>query len=93
MPPQSQASQSPVIGPTPPLAPGTPPLLPPEPAHKPGLGRQVLAFLLSLCLGLYLADAVVSLLDDSLILLFHIHVLTAVRGVVFFFTMLLAVVV
>lgn len=88
------ASQPSVIGVPPPLAAGPPPPpLPPEPAHKPGLGRQVLTFLLSLCLALFLADAVVSLLDDSLILLFDIRVLTAVRGVVFFFTLLVTVVV
>jgi hypothetical protein len=67
--------------------------LPPEPAHKSGLGQQVLAFLLSLCLGLFLADAVVSLVDDSLILLFDLRVLTVVRGTVFFFALLVAVVV
>jgi len=67
--------------------------MPPEPVHKSGLGRQVLAFLLSLCLGLFLADAVVSLADDSLILLFGLRVLAVVRGIVFFFGLLVAVVV
>jgi hypothetical protein len=87
------ASQPLVIGVPPPLVAGPPPPLPPEPAHKSGLGRQVLAFLLSLCLGLFLADAVVSLVDDSLILLFDLRVLTVVRGIVFFFALLVAVVV
>ena len=39
------------------LAAGSPPLLPPEPARKPSPVRQLLAILLSLCLGLFLADA------------------------------------
>ena len=52
-----------------------------------------MVLLLSLCLGLFLADAVVSLVDDSLILLFDVHVLTVVRGIVFFFGMLVALVV
>ena len=42
----------------------------------------VARLLLSLCLGLFLADAVVSLADDSLSLWFGIHLLTAVRGMV-----------
>jgi hypothetical protein len=54
--------------------------------------RQLLAILLSLCLGLFLADAVVSLLDDSLILCFDVHVLAAIRGFLFLFAMLMAVV-
>jgi hypothetical protein len=87
------ALQPPAIGPLPPVAPGTPPLLPAEPACKSGFGRQVLSFLLSLYLGLFLTDAVVSLVDDSLILLFDIRVFTAVRGVVFCFSLLLTVVV
>jgi hypothetical protein len=86
-------AQPPVIGPPPPLAGGPPPPLASAPPREPSPLRQVLAFLLSLCLGLFLADAVVSLVDDSLILLFDIHVLTAVRGTVFFFAILLAVVV
>jgi hypothetical protein len=93
VPPLVPASQPLVIGVPPPLVAGPPPPLPPEPAHKSGLGRQVLAFLLSLCLGLFLADAVVSLVDDSLILLFDLRVLTVVRGIVFFFALLVAVVV
>lgn len=54
---------------------------------------MILAFLLSLCLGLFLADGAVSLVDDFLILLFDIHVLAAVRELVFFFALLIAFVV
>ena len=76
----------------PPLIAASPPPLPPQPARKSTSLRQVLAILLSLCLGLFLADAVVSLLDDSLILCFDVHVLAAIRGFLFFFAMLMAVV-
>lgn len=72
---------------------GALPPLSPEPARKPGALQQLLVLLLSLCLGLFLADAVVSLVDDSLILLFDVHVLTVVRGIVFFVGMLVALVV
>jgi hypothetical protein len=75
-------------GAAPPPVIGAPLPLPPEPARKPGLARQALAILLSLCLGLFLADAVVSLLDDSLGLLCGFHPLTVVRGVVFLFALL-----
>jgi hypothetical protein len=85
--------QPPLTVAPPPLVPGPPPLPPPEPARKSGFGRQVLAFLLSLCLGLFLADAFVSLVDEALILLFDLRVLTVVRGMVFFFSLLMAIVV
>jgi hypothetical protein len=65
----------------------------PEAAHQPGIVRQLLALLLSVCLGLFLADAVVSLADDSLSLWFGIHWLAAVRGVVSFVALLLSVVI
>jgi len=55
--------------------------------------RQLLALLLSLCLGLFLADAVVSLLDDSLKLFVGVHFLSVTRGMVGFFAMLLALLV
>ena len=53
--------------------------------------RQLIAILLSLGLGLFLADAVISLADDSLILFFNFHVLAGLRGIIFFFTFLMAV--
>jgi hypothetical protein len=51
------------------------------PARKSPFWRQLVAFVLSLCLGLFLAGAVVSLLDDSLVLLLGLHRLTAVSGI------------
>ncbi|TAK95286.1 MAG: hypothetical protein EPO07_15670 [Verrucomicrobia bacterium] len=50
----------------------------------------MLAVLLSLCLALFLADGVVSLLDDSLILFLGVRPLTALRGLVFFLAVLAA---
>jgi hypothetical protein len=44
--------------------------------------RQFLAVLLSLCLALFLVDATISLIDDSLILIFGLHALSAMRGMV-----------
>ena len=77
---------------TPPsLVAASPPPLPPLPARKSRSLRPLLA-VLSLCLGLFLADAFVSLLDDSLILCFDVHALTAIRGFLFLFAMLMAVV-
>ena len=62
---------------------GAPPTLPPEPARKPRPERHLIAVLLSLCLGLFLVDAVVSLADNSLMLLFNVHLLSAIQGIVF----------
>jgi len=93
VPPLVPEAQPPVIGVPPPLAVGSAPPLPTELASKSSPMRQVLVILLSLCLGLFLADAVVSLADDSLILLFGTHLLTTVRGIVWLLAMLLAVVV
>src|SRR6185503_19323748 len=66
---------------------------PPPPVRKSRSMRQLLAILLSLGLGLFLADGVVSLVDDSLILFFDIHLLTMIRGMVFLFAMLMAIVI
>lgn len=74
----------------PPLIVAPPPL---PPGQRSGTVRQVLAVLLSLCLGLFLADAVVSLLDDSLILLLGTHLFTMIRMVVWLVASLVALVV
>jgi hypothetical protein len=52
--------------------------------------RRIVVALLSLCLGLFVADAIVSLLDDTLILLFDVHFLAAIRGIVGFLALLIA---
>ena len=76
----------------PPLIAGPPLPLPPEPTPKSSPARRLFAILLSACLGLFLADAVVSLLDDSLVLLFGIHLLGGIRGIAWFLAMLVALV-
>lgn len=85
--PGSPASQPPE-GALPPPVPDSAP--PPTSAQvrKPSLTRQLLALLLSLGLGLFLADAFVSLLDDSLILFFNAHGLAAFRGTLFLLAIL-----
>jgi hypothetical protein len=52
-----------------------------------------LAILLSLCLGLFLGDAVLSLVDESLALFFNIHLLSMISGLVSFFVMLIVIVI
>ena len=77
-------------GAPPPLG-AAPPALPAQAARGSSAIPQLVAILLSLCFGLFLADAVVSLMDDSLSLFFGIHFLAAIRGLVFFFTALAAI--
>ena len=66
-----------------------PPLLP-DANRKSESARHIFAILLSLCLALFLVDAVISLADDSLIQLGGLHPLSALRGLVGFFAMLMA---
>ncbi|SPE52599.1 conserved membrane hypothetical protein [Verrucomicrobia bacterium] len=49
--------------------------------------------MLSLCLGLFLADAAVSFADDSLILAFNLHILTGVRVIVYLLALFMAIVI
>ncbi|HXE42344.1 MAG TPA: hypothetical protein VN516_04900, partial [Candidatus Baltobacteraceae bacterium] len=65
-----------------------PPLLPPAPEKK--SGRRFLAKLLSFCLALFLLDGVVSFADDALILLFGVHGLSLIRGLISFSTLVMA---
>ncbi len=78
-----------------PAAGSVPPLISPSPAPagRSASVRPMLAILLSLGLGLFLADAVVSLLDESLISLLDVHVLAWLRVPLSLFTMLLALVI
>ncbi len=71
---------------------GAPPPLLPQPPRKPGFERT-LSILLSLCLALFLCDAVLALADDSLILFFNSFGLTVIRGMVFCFAFVMAVVI
>src|SRR5689334_14422208 len=90
-PPLLRASEPPVIGV--PLPSGAGFYLPSKPVPQRSLPRSLLLVVLNLCLGLFLADAIVSVLDDSLILFFDIHVLTMIRGLVFVFAILVSIVV
>jgi hypothetical protein len=84
----SQASEA-----VPPATAASPPPLSPKPTPQSSPLRQSLAVMLSVCLGLFLADALVSLVDDSLILFFDVHLLTGLRGLVFLFATLMAILV
>ena len=64
-----------------------------ESKPKPGSLRYLLAILLGLFLGLFLADAIVSLADDSFVLLFNFHLFAGLRTIVCLFAMLMAIVV
>ena len=67
-----------------------PPALAAESKPQSSSMRQLLAGLLSLCLGLFLADGVISLIDDSLIVVSGLHLLTGLRATVSLFAMLMA---
>ncbi len=56
-------------------------------------GVKFLAYLLSLCLGAFLADGLVSLLDDTTGVILHVHALLPVRMLAGFLAVLLAIVV
>jgi hypothetical protein len=94
VPPLLPISEPPMMGALPPpVVGGGPPPLPPKASRRSPPAGQKLAILLSLCLGLFLADGVVSLVDESLILFFDIHALRVIRGIVFLFAMLVAIVI
>lgn len=65
------------------------PLLP-EAKLKSGSLRFLLAILLNLYLGLFLAVGAVSVVDDSLVLLFRLHFLTMTSGMLTFIGVLMA---
>lgn len=59
------------------------------PAGKSASFRQFVAGFLSLCLGIFLATGAVSVLDDSLVLFFGLHLLTVANAILTFITFLL----
>jgi hypothetical protein len=76
------------------LAGAPPPPLPSlKPDRKSASARNLVAILLSLFLALFLADAVVSLADVTLILFFDVHFLSVIGGLLSFFAMLMALVI
>src|SRR3989442_954386 len=90
-PPMLPATEPTTIAAASPLVAASPPPLPPQPNRKSSRVEQTLAVLLSLGIGLFLADAVISLVDDSLILFFGIHFFKVLRGILFPFAMLMAI--
>jgi hypothetical protein len=82
-------------GPVPPPLPLAPPVIglsetvAPRPAGGFWRARHLVAVMLSLGLGLFLADALISAADDSFILLFNVHFLAGIRGLVGFLTILI----
>ncbi len=80
--------EPPLIGASARLVTASPPPLPTNRERKASGVRRLMAILLSLCLGLFLADAVISLMDDSLILFPGIHLLTVPRALVSFSALL-----
>ena len=90
-PPLLNQPPPPLIGSPPPLpAVGSLPLIQPSQRKASG-GWRLLTFLLSLYLAMFLTDAVISLVDDSLILFVGLHVLTMLRAFISFFAILLAI--
>lgn len=67
-----------------------PPPLSATPSEK---SWRALSILLSLCLGLFLADAAVSVIDDSFILVSNVHLFAGIRGLLFFLATLLGLIV
>jgi hypothetical protein len=61
-----------------------------EPKNKSGPMPQLFAIVLSLCLGLFLADAFISLADASLILFCGLHVLSAISGLISILSVVMA---
>src|ERR1051325_4805315 len=77
------------LSPPPPPAPSTPPPVP-ESAKPVSSLRRFILVLLNLCLLLFVADAFLSLADDSLMLFARLHVLNGLRGLVGGLAILLA---
>jgi hypothetical protein len=89
---RSSSAGPPIIDAPPPLNITLPPPLPSTSNQKSGLGH-LFAMLLSLFVVLFLADGVISLADDSLIVFFDVHALTWLRGFVAPFVLLISAIV
>lgn len=83
----------PIIAPPPGGLPEPPPVLPHEAAHDVPRMRRILAGLLSTCLALFLADAVLSVVESSLTLVFGVHLLATICGLVALLALLIGLVV
>src|SRR6476659_6580879 len=92
MPPDPNLPLSGDLRPTP--APSHPPVItspPPTTVSRHSGLPHFFSILLSLCLGLFLADAFLSFLDESLGLFFGFHGLKGIRGLSFLAMLLAAV--
>jgi hypothetical protein len=89
VPPLLTPPQPPLIGAQEPVA------AQPAPPVKGGFwtARHLVAVALSLGLGLFLADALISAVDDSFILLFNVRVLGGIRSLVGFLTVIVGLVI
>jgi hypothetical protein len=76
-----------------------PPVIPPVlsapfPEKEPGHGvRQLLCIVANICFWFFLADAAVSLMDDTLALVANVHVVSGIRAIVNTFAVLIGLVV
>lgn len=82
---------APPAGPTNHPPSGVPPPLLAASTHRPSSGRQFLAVLLSLYLGLFLIDAVASFADASMILFFNLHFFSVISAIISFFAIVASV--
>jgi hypothetical protein len=77
------------------VAPERPSAVPPPLTVKANGGfwraRHLVAVVLSLGLGVFLVDALISALDDTFILLFKVHLLAGIRGFVGFVSVLIGI--
>lgn len=80
------SDEQPTNSPPPIIAAADPTLLAPRPTPL----RQFIMAVLSLCLGLFIAEAIVSLADDSLMLFVQVHILSGLRAILVMFSALVA---
>jgi len=83
---QNEPAAPPVIAPV-------PPPLPSLPKAGPAAGSPAYwwALVLNVCFALFLAEAAASLLDDSLVCFFGVHIFSVIRGILSFFAFLMTI--
>jgi hypothetical protein len=90
---QSDPDIPPLPASEPPVISAPPPPPPPGVQRESASMRDLFAVILSVCLGLFLVDGIISLLDDTLTVFFDLHFLFAIRALVGFCTLLMAIVI
>jgi hypothetical protein len=93
LPPKVPADRQPASPAAPPPLSSPPLLSAPKPAGNAVSVRRLLSGLLSVCLAVYLADAVLSLVVQSLVLILGIRPLTGICGVISLLALLLGLIV